>query len=108
MEKPPPMPQPEYSSLTKAEKRQLPDPLGRDRSINIDSYPQLDVRFNQVNYKTPKHGKDHGLPVGKNGKTAKTKENTITLRDSLCQIKKILSGILMANIKEEHRMVVIV
>ncbi len=60
-----------------------PDPIGRDRSINVDGYPRLDLRFNQVEFKTPKHGKDHGLPVGSNGKTPKTESNVIALEDSL-------------------------
>ena len=83
MEKPASMPQQEYSGMTKSERRQLPDPIGRDRSINVDGYPQLDLRFNQVEFKTPKHGKDHGLPVGSNGKTPKTESNAIALADSL-------------------------
>jgi hypothetical protein len=66
MEKPASMPQQEYSGMTKSEKRQLPDSRGRDRSINVDGYPQLDVRFNQVEYKTPK-----------------TKANVIALCDSV-------------------------
>jgi hypothetical protein len=96
--------------MTKSEKRQLPDPKGRDGFIQIEGYPWLDIRFNQVEYKTPKHGKNHGLPVGNNGKTPKTEANAIALRDSLVdmQIEKILSGILMANIKEERNVVVIV
>ena len=83
MEKPVSMPQQEYSGMTKSERRQLPDPIGRDRSINVDGYPRLDLRFNQVEFKTPKHGKDHGLPVDKTGKTPKTEANAIALRDSL-------------------------
>ena len=83
MEKPTSMPQPEYSGMTKSERRQLPDPKGRDSLIQIEGYPRLDIRFNQVEYKTPKHGKDHGLPIGKNGKTPKTEANVIALRDSL-------------------------
>ena len=83
MEKPASMPQQEYSGMTKSERRQLPDPIGRDRSINVDGYPRLDLRFNQVEFKTPKHGKDHGLPVDKTGKTPKTEANAIALRDSL-------------------------
>lgn len=83
MEKPASMPQQEYSGMTKSERRQLPDPRGRDRSINVDGYPPLDVRFNQVEYKTPKHGIDHDLPVGNNGKTPKTEANALALRDSL-------------------------
>jgi len=75
------MPQQEYSGMTKSERRKLPDPSGRDRFINVDGYPRLDLRFNQVEFKTPAHGGDHGLPVGNNGKTPK--ENAIALRDSL-------------------------
>jgi len=83
MENPAFMPQQEYSALTKSERRQLPDPRGRDRFIDVDGYPRLDMRFNQVEFKTPKHGKDHGLPVGNNGKTPKIEANAIDLRDSL-------------------------
>lgn len=82
MEKPASMPQQEYSGMTKSERRQLPDPIGRDRSINVDVYPRLDLRFNQIEFKTPKHGKDHGLRVDKTGKTPKTEANAIALRDS--------------------------
>lgn len=83
MEKPASMPQVQYSALTKSEKRQLTDPKGRDSFIQIEGYPRLNIRFNQVEYKTPKHGKDHGLPIDKNGKTPKTEANAIALRDSL-------------------------
>ena len=83
MEKSDSMPQQEYSDMTKSEKRKLPDPRGRDGSINVNGYPRLDLRFNQVEFKTPKHGGDHGLPVDNNGKTLKTEANAIALRDSL-------------------------
>ncbi len=83
MEKPASMPQQEYSGMTKSERRQLPDPKGRDSFINVDDSLRLDLRFNQVEFKTPKHGKDHGLPVGSNGKTPKTESNVIALEDSL-------------------------
>lgn len=83
MEKPARMPQPEQSALTKSEKRQLADPKGQDYFIQIEGYPRLELRFNQVKYKTPKHGPDHGLPKDSNGKTPKTEANTIALRDSL-------------------------
>lgn len=73
----------QFNDLTKWERRNLPDPQGRDRSINVDGSPRLDLRFQQVKYKTPKHGKDHGLPVGNNGKTANNEANAIALRDSL-------------------------
>jgi hypothetical protein len=83
MEKPVSMPRQEYSSMTKSKRRQLPDPRGRDRFINVDGSPRLDLRFNQVEFKTPRHGKDHGLAVGINNKTPKTEANAIALRDSL-------------------------
>ena len=83
MKKPASMPQQEYSGMTTSERRKLPDPIGPDRSINVNDYPRLDLRFNQVEFKTPKHGGDHGLPVGNNGKTLKTEANAIALRDSL-------------------------
>ena len=66
MEKPAFMPQQEYSALTKSERRQLPDPRGRDRFIDVDGYPRLDMRFNQIEFKTPK-----------------IEANAIDLRDSL-------------------------
>lgn len=81
MQKPSAMPQQNYSSLTQLERRQLADPLGRDGSIEMDGYPRLDLRFNQVEFKTPKHGPDHGLPVDSKGKTPKNE--AIALRDSL-------------------------
>jgi hypothetical protein len=81
MEKPASMPQQQYSGMTKSERRQLPDPRGRDGFIEVEGYPRLDLRFNQVEFKTPKHGPDHGLYVDSNGKTPKTE--AITLRDSL-------------------------
>ena len=83
MEKPASMPQQEYSGMTKSERRKLPDPIGRNRFINVDGYQRLDLRFNQIEFKTPDHGKDHGLPVDKTGKTPKTEANAIALRDSL-------------------------
>ena len=83
MERPSAMPQQYYSSLTKSERRQLADPLGRDGSIEVDSYPRLDLRYNQVEFKTPKHGPDHGLPEDSKGKTPKTEANALALRDSL-------------------------
>jgi hypothetical protein len=83
MEKPAAMPQPQYSALTKSEKRQLADPKRRDGFIQIKGYPRFELRFHQVNYKTPKHGPDHGLPKDSNEKTPKTDANAIALRDSL-------------------------
>jgi hypothetical protein len=83
MEKPASMPQQQYSGMTKSERRQLPDPRGRDGVSKVEGYPQFDLRFNQVEYKTPKHGPDHGLPKDSNRKTPKTEANIIALRDSL-------------------------
>lgn len=77
------MPEQQYFALTKSEKRQLPDPRSRDRFIDIDGSLWLDTRFNQVEFKTPKHGKDNGLPIGNNGKTPKTEVKAIAVRDSL-------------------------
>ena len=80
MEKPASMSQQEHSGMTKSEKRQLPDPIVRDRSINVDGYQRLDLRFNQVEFKMPKHSKDHNLPIDNTGKTPKTEANAIALR----------------------------
>jgi len=80
------MPQAEYSALTKAEKRQLPDPMGRDRFIEEVGRPRLTLRYNQVEYKTPKHGPDHNLPVNNKGKSDKIQENALALRDSLLKM----------------------
>lgn len=83
MEKPSAIPQPDYSSLTKSERRQLADPLGRDGFIQIEGHPRLDLRYNQVEYKMPKHGPTHGLPENGNSKTPKTEANALAFRDSL-------------------------
>ena len=83
------MPQQEYSSLTKSQKRQLTDPRNRDIFIDIKPYPRLGLRFNQIKFKTPKHGPIHGLPVNDKGKTSKTEENTIRLPDILLDISNI-------------------
>lgn len=81
MQKPSAMPQQNYSSLTKSECRQLADLLGQDGSMKRDYYSRLDLRFNQVEFKTPKHRRDHGLSVNDNRKMPKTEANA--LRDSL-------------------------
>jgi hypothetical protein len=83
MERPSSMPHQDFTALTKQQRRNLPDPKGQDYFIQIEGYPRLELRFNQVKYKTPKHGPDHGLPKDSNGKTPKTEANTIALRDSL-------------------------
>ena len=67
--------------MTKEERRNLPDP--RDGFIREEGHPKLTVRYHQVNVKTPKHGKIHGLPTNENDKTPKTEENALALRDSI-------------------------
>ena len=83
MQKPPEIPQHEYSAMSKSERRKLADPGGRDRMINEPGYPSLGVMFNQVWFKLPKHGGDHDLPVEDNGKTPRTEENALALVDSI-------------------------
>ena len=84
MEKPSDMPQQEYISLTPEQKRNLPD--HRDGFITVEGHPKLTARYNQVIFKTPKHGKIHGLPTDENGKTPKTEKNALALRDSLVKM----------------------
>ena len=82
MEKPDSMSQHEYSAMTKFQRRQLPNP--RAGFINVDGCPRLEIRFNQVKFKTPKHGKIHGLPFdSKTRRAPNTEENAIALRNSL-------------------------
>ena len=81
MERPSAMPHQEYTSLTKEQRRNLPDP--RDGFINEEGHPNLVARYGQVNFKTPDHGKIHGLPTNENGKTPKTEKNALDLRDSI-------------------------
>jgi len=87
MEKPSSMPQQEYtSSLTKEQRRNLPDP--RDAFICEEGHPHLVVRYGQVEFKTPDHGPDHGLPVNEKGQTPKTEGNALALRDSIVNMPK--------------------
>ena len=86
MQKPTSMPHADYTTLSPSEKRQLPDTCGRDGFINKWGYPKLTLRFHQVKFKTPKHGTDHGLEVGNNGKTPNTETHAIALRDSLLEM----------------------
>ena len=83
IEKSSPMPQQNYSNLMTSERRKLADPLGQYGSINIDGFPRFDLKFNQIEFKTPKHGRDHGLSTDDNWKMRKTEINTLALRDSL-------------------------
>ena len=84
--KPSNMPQQEYTSLTKEQRRNLPD--ARDGFINEKGHPKLVVRYGQVEFKTPDHGKVHGLPVDEKGKTPKTEANSLALRDSILNMPK--------------------
>ena len=84
MERSSAMPHQDFTALTKEEKRNLPDP--RDGFIIEEGRPHLAARYYQVNYKTPDHGDIHGLTVNANGKTPKTEENALALRDSIVNI----------------------
>ena len=59
-----------YLSLTKEQKRDLPD--DRDGFITGEGHPHLVVRYGQVDFKTPDHGGIHSLPVNEKGRTPKT------------------------------------
>ena len=76
--------------MSKAGRRQLAGPQGREASINInmDGYPRLDLRFNQVLYTTPKHCEIHRLLVNGKDKVDKTNANEIAMRDSIIDLVK--------------------
>jgi hypothetical protein len=61
MERPSDMPHQDFTALTKEERRNLPDP--RDGFIDVKGHFKLTVRYGQVKFKTPNHGKIHGLPT---------------------------------------------
>jgi hypothetical protein len=84
MERPSDMPHQHYTSLTKEQRRNLPDP--RDGFIDLEGHPKLIARYGQVKHKTPDHGKIHGLPTNENRKTPKTEANALALRDSLVKM----------------------
>ena len=84
VQKPSNMPHQEYTSLTKEQRRNLPDP--RDGFINVEGHPKLTARYGQVKYKMPDHGSIHGLPTNENGKTPKTEANALSLRNSLVKM----------------------
>jgi hypothetical protein len=63
------MPHQDSTALTKEQRRKLPDL--RDGFIDIEGHLKFTVRYGQVIYKTPDHGKIHGLPTNENGKTSK-------------------------------------
>ena len=58
----------------------------RDGFIEVEGHPKLTVRYNQVHFKTAKHGDIHGLPKNENGKISKTEQNALALRDSLIKM----------------------
>ena len=72
--------------MTKEEKRNLPDP--RDGFIREEGHPHLTARYGQIYFKTPAHGKSHGLPTNENGKTPKTEKNALAMRDSIVNMPK--------------------
>jgi len=81
-QKPSDIPQMEYSSLSRSQKKQLRHPL--DGYIEKPNYPKLRVGFYQTESKTPKHGEIHNLPVNENGKASK--DDALMLRDSLVEM----------------------
>ena len=86
MEKPSDMPHQDFTALTKEQRRNLPDP--RDGFICEEGHPHLVARYGQVEFKTPDHGPDHGLPVNEKGQTPKTEVNALALRDSIVNMPK--------------------
>ena len=84
MERPSAMPHQDFTTLTKEQRRNLPDP--RDGIIDVEGHPKLTARYGQVKSKTPDHGDIHGLPTNENGKTLKTEQNALALRDSLVKM----------------------
>lgn len=75
LQKPADMPQPEYNSLTREQRRNLPNP--RDGFIIEEGCPHLVARYDQVEFKTPDHGEVHGLPTNEKDQTPKTEENVL-------------------------------
>ena len=67
--------------MTKEQKRNLSDK--RDGFITVEGHPHLVARYGQVHFKTPKHGRVHGLPTNEKGRTPKIEENSLALRDSI-------------------------
>ena len=84
VQKPSNMSHQEYTSLTKEQRRNLPDV--KDRFIDVEGHPKLIARYGQVKSKTPDHGDIHGLPTNERGKTPKTEANALSLRDSLVKM----------------------
>ncbi len=84
MERPSYISHQDFIALTGEQRRNLPN--ARDRFIEIEGHPKLTLRYGQVHYKTPKHGKIHGLPTNENGLTTKNEENALALQDSLIKM----------------------
>jgi hypothetical protein len=82
LQKPSEMSQAQYNGLSKSEKRKLTH--ANDMFICNDGHPQLRVGFNQAEFKTPDHGKIHGLPLQENGKASKA--DAAQLQQSLVDI----------------------
>jgi len=95
IERPSSMPHQDFAGLTKEQKRNLPDP--RDGFIDVEGHPKLIIRYGQASFKTPKHGSIHGLPVDGNGRTPKTEQNTLDLRDSLVEMANTEGNIFFDN-----------
>ena len=81
MQRPSGMSHQEYTSLTKEQKRNLPN--DKDGFNTVEGHPRLVVRYGQVKFKTPDHGSDHDLPINEKDRTPKTEENILAFRDSI-------------------------
>lgn len=67
--------------MSKSDKRRLVD--SRDYQIVNQGYPTLTLRFHQIKHKLPRHGPSHGLPVNDNGRSPKSDQNAIIMRDDI-------------------------
>ena len=86
MKKPTEMPQQAYNSLPRIDKTYLPDPDGRDRSVQKEGYESIEITFNRVTHKFKKHSKVCGLPVNpETNKVPRTEENMLLSRDFLVE-----------------------
>ena len=82
IEKPDGMEQQFYNNIAKSIKRQLKDQQNRDRSINILKRPKLDLPWNQIDFKTPKHFDEIMAAIGICPDPELSKEErTLMLRD---------------------------
>jgi hypothetical protein len=81
MKRPSSIPHSEYIKMKPQERRSLPhvdDGYYRKKGLT-----DLRVGFNQVEYKMPKHGKDHGLQPDNGNKISKSRTNVLFVRDDL-------------------------